>query len=78
MRVTDRAGNIARETCGLYIDQRPPRTAVERVSDYMITSEPVEVAYRIEEENAVGKMEAGSKRTDQISGGRRVEGRRRG
>ncbi len=64
VRVTDRAGNIARETCGLYIDQRPPRTAVERVSDYMITSEPVEVAYRIEEENAVGKMEAGARWED--------------
>lgn len=64
VRVTDRAGNTARETCGLYIDQRPPRTAVEGVSDYMITSEPVEVAYRIEEENAVGKMEAGARWED--------------
>lgn len=64
VRVTDRAGNITRETCGLYIDQRPPRTAVEGVSDYMITSEPVEVAYRIEEENAVGKMEAGARWED--------------
>lgn len=64
VRVTDRAGNIARETCGLYIDQRPPRTAVEGVSDYMITSEPVEVEYRIEEENAVGKMEAGARWED--------------
>ena len=64
VRVTDRAGNIARETCGLYIDQRPPRTAVEGVSDYMITSEPVEVKYLIEEENAVGKIEAGARWED--------------
>lgn len=63
-RVRDRAGNTSEETWGFYIDQNPPRTVIEGIEDYMITSRPVEVAYRVEEENIVGEKQAGARRED--------------
>ncbi len=63
-RVRDRAGNTSEETWGFYIDQNPPRTSIEGIEDYMITSRPVEVAYRIEEENIIGEKQAGARRED--------------
>lgn len=60
----DRAGNTASRSCGLYIDQQPPKARIEGIEDYMITSKPVEVRYFVEEENVMEDMRAWARRED--------------
>lgn len=62
VRVTDRAGNVSDTSLSLYIDQHPPRTSIEGVQDYMITSQPVRVEYLVQEENILEKRNAGAQR----------------
>lgn len=55
VRIKDRAGNYAQKTVGLYIDHQPPKTSIKGVENYMITSQPVEVEYRVDEDNGIGQ-----------------------
>lgn len=61
---TDRAGNVSSQSCGLYIDQLAPKARIEGIEDYMITSQPVEVRYLVEEENVIGDMKAWASKED--------------
>ncbi len=56
--VWDKAGNLAEETVGLYIDCHPPKTVIEGIEPYMITSQPVELIYHVEDENGIENMNA--------------------
>lgn len=58
IRIKDRAGNYGEQTVGVYIDSQPPKTSIEGVQNYMITSKPVEVNCRVEEENLIGQASA--------------------
>ena len=39
--------------CEVYIDQNRPTAVLEGISDYKITSEPVQFAYQVTEENLI-------------------------
>ena len=56
--VMDRAGNRSEQTKKLYIDSYAPGTSIECVTDYMITSQPVDVHYQITEENKIKEKAA--------------------
>ena len=60
IRVTasDYAGNYTEACCEVYIDQSLPTAVLEGISDYKITSEPVQFAYQVTEENLIGDLEA--------------------
>lgn len=62
--VTDRAGNYTEKSCKLYIDHHSPQTMIEGIQNYMITSQPVEVTYRVTEDNLIRKASACAKRKD--------------
>ena len=62
--VMDRAGNRSEQTRKLYIDSYAPGTSIEGVTDYMITSQPVDVHYQITEENKIKEKAAGAERED--------------
>lgn len=64
VKAVDRAGNSAETSFGLYIDGTAPRTFLDGVEDYMITSHPVTVNYRAEEENLLGNVSASIRRED--------------
>lgn len=64
IRIRDRAGNHAEQTVGIYIDSQPPKASIEGVQNYMITSQPVEVNYLIEEENLIGQASASARWED--------------
>ncbi|MDY2813682.1 MAG: hypothetical protein SOU03_07000 [Dorea sp.] len=58
VRATDRAGNLTEKSCRIFIDQNPPKASLEGVQDYMITSQAVNVTYKVEEENGIGNLNA--------------------
>lgn len=56
--VTDQAGNKSVQEKGLYIDGQAPKVEIRGATDYMITSKPLSVVYRVEEENDLQTFDA--------------------
>lgn len=56
--VTDRAGNKSEKSQKIYIDNSPPSLSILGIQNYMITSQPVEVYYEVQENNSVGEISA--------------------
>lgn len=51
--VVDKAGHRSEKTRKMYIDNSAPKVAMDGITDYMITSQPVSVIYKIKEDNGL-------------------------